>query len=121
MQKNPPANAGDAGDFGSQEDPLEKEFTTHPRALAWKSQGQTGLAGYSPGSLKELDATEHACSHNEYLLIDQNAWWQFNKINNFKNHYLDFSVRNFLIVIFCSQAGPSSQPLSGLEILKQVR
>ena len=50
--------------------PMEKAMATHPRALAWKSQGQNGLAGCSPGSLKELDATEHACSHNKYLLID---------------------------------------------------
>ena len=39
--KNPPANAGDAGDTGSSlgwEDPLEKEMATHSSVSAWKSQ-----------------------------------------------------------------------------------
>ena len=37
--KNPPANAGDAGDVGlilGLEDPLEKEMATHSSILAWK-------------------------------------------------------------------------------------
>jgi len=33
--KNPPVNAGDAGDVG-QEDHLEEEMTTHSKILAWK-------------------------------------------------------------------------------------
>ena len=41
-----------------QEDPLEKEMVTHSSVLAWKSQGQRSLAGYSPWGHKELDKTE---------------------------------------------------------------
>ena len=33
--KNPPANAGNAGDLG-QEDPLEEEMATHSSILAWR-------------------------------------------------------------------------------------
>ena len=39
MVKNPLASAEDTGDevqFLGQEDPLEKEMTTHSRILAWK-------------------------------------------------------------------------------------
>ena len=39
MAKNPPANAGDAGDMNSVsglEDPLEQEMATHSSILAWK-------------------------------------------------------------------------------------
>ena len=39
LVKNPPANAGDAGDLGSipgQEDPLEKEMATHSSVFAWR-------------------------------------------------------------------------------------
>ena len=37
--KNPPANAGDAGDMSSvprQEDPLEKGMATHASIIAWE-------------------------------------------------------------------------------------
>ena len=37
--KNLPANAGDAGDTGSNpgwEDPLEEEMAAHPSILAWR-------------------------------------------------------------------------------------
>ena len=30
------------------DDPLEKDMTTHPSILAWRTHGQRGLAGYSP-------------------------------------------------------------------------
>ena len=43
MVKNPPANAGDAGDAGllprsleTPGDPLEKEMATHSSLLAWE-------------------------------------------------------------------------------------
>ena len=46
--KNLPANAGDVGSIsGSQEDPLEKEMTTHSSI-----HGQRRLVGYSPWNLK---------------------------------------------------------------------
>ena len=37
MVKNPPAIAGDVGWVSGQEDPLEKEMTTHSRILAWET------------------------------------------------------------------------------------
>ena len=39
MVKNPPANAGDAGDTSwilGREDPLEEEMATHSNILVWK-------------------------------------------------------------------------------------
>ena len=30
------------------DDPLEKDMTTHPSILAWRTHVQRGLAGYSP-------------------------------------------------------------------------
>ena len=36
VKKNPPANAGDAGDPLGQEDPLEQEVATYSSTLAWK-------------------------------------------------------------------------------------
>ena len=44
-----------------QEDPLEKGMVTHSSILAWRVQGQSGLAvpqGYSPQGCKEPDMTE---------------------------------------------------------------
>ena len=41
-----------------QEDPLEKEVSTHSSILAWETHGQRSLVGYSPGDRKELDMTE---------------------------------------------------------------
>jgi len=38
--KNPPANAGNAGDMDlGQEDPPEKEMATHSNILAWEIPG----------------------------------------------------------------------------------
>ena len=64
MVKNPPANAGDAGDVGStlgQQGPLEEDMATHSNILAWKIPwtGEPG-ALYSPRGRKEADMTEHA-------------------------------------------------------------
>ena len=61
MVKNPPASVGDTGLILGQEDPLEKEMTTHSRILAWKipwteepgglqsmgSQSRTRLCNYT--------------------------------------------------------------------------
>ena len=41
-----------------QENPLEKEMTTHFSALAWKIHGQRSLVGYTPRGSKESDTTE---------------------------------------------------------------
>ena len=36
MVKNPPATAGEAGQFLGREDPLEEEMATHSSNLAWR-------------------------------------------------------------------------------------
>ena len=57
MVKNPPANAGDAGDAGGipgQEDPLEEEMATHSNILGRKIQRR--LVGYSLWGCKESDS-----------------------------------------------------------------
>ena len=41
-----------------QEDPLEEGMATHSSILAWESQRQKTLTGYSPWGPKELDTTE---------------------------------------------------------------
>ena len=41
----------------AREDPLEKRLAALRSVLAWKSHGQSGLAGYSPWGLKESDTT----------------------------------------------------------------
>ena len=45
-----------------QEDPLEKGMSTHSSSLAWITEGQRNLLGYSPQNHKESDTTE-ATSH----------------------------------------------------------
>ena len=51
--------------FLGQEDPLEKEMTTHSSVLTGESHGQRSLVDYSPRGHKESDMTEqlsmHAC------------------------------------------------------------
>ena len=47
------------------EDPLEKRLAALPSVLAWKSHGQSSLAGYSPWGLKESDTTSQLNS-NKY-------------------------------------------------------
>ena len=52
MGKNPPANAGEAGDGVpslGQEDPLEEGMTTHSSILAWKI-----LWTEEPGGLQSM-------------------------------------------------------------------
>ena len=66
MVKNPPANAGDAGDVGlmpGQEDPLEKEMATYSSTPAWEIPWTEEPAGPSPWGLKEPDTTERALVH----------------------------------------------------------
>ena len=45
-----------------QEDPLEKEMTTHPVFLPGESHGQRCLLGYSPWGHKESDTTSLSLS-----------------------------------------------------------
>ena len=48
MIKNLPAEQETWVQPLGQEDPLEKGMATHSSILAWESQGQRSLAGYSP-------------------------------------------------------------------------
>ena len=67
---NPPVDARDAGDAGSflgQEDPLEKETTTHSSIFAWEIPWSEVLAGYSPWGPKELSMTGQLSMH--YAMI----------------------------------------------------
>ena len=64
--KEPPADAGAAGNVGLSlggQDPLEKGRTTAPALLPGESHGQRSLAGYGPQGYKKSDmaeATEHS-------------------------------------------------------------
>ena len=66
MVKNPPASAREAGDAGSslgQEDPLEKEMTTHSSILAWEipwSEEPGALQSMGPQRVEHDRATEDA-------------------------------------------------------------
>ena len=58
MVKNPPEIQGTwVGSLGWEE-PLKQEMATHSSILAWKSQGQRSLEGYSPWGCKESDMTD---------------------------------------------------------------
>ena len=63
MVKNPPANAGDAGDAVSilgQEDPLEEEMATSSSILAWEIPWTE-----EPGGLQFIGPhrVQHNCAH----------------------------------------------------------
>ena len=63
MVKNPPANAGDAGDMGLtpevERSSWRRRWHPTPVFLPGKSHGQRSLVGCNPWSHKELDKTEH--------------------------------------------------------------
>ena len=88
MVKNQPTKSGDAGETGSipesgrspgggngnslqySSDATEQLSTAHiPVFVPGEFQGQKSLEGYSPGGCKELDTTEHACTHTHTLLV----------------------------------------------------
>ena len=59
--KNPPANAGDAGDTGSslvRKIPRRRKWQRTPVLLPGECHGQRSLAGCSPQGHKESDTTE---------------------------------------------------------------
>ena len=58
MVKNLPAMQETQVQSLGQEDPLEKEMTTHPVFLPGEFHGQRKLVDYSPWGRKELDTTE---------------------------------------------------------------
>ena len=55
--KNPPDKQKTQVQSLGQEDPLEKEITTHSSILAWEIPWTGNLVGYSPWCHKELDTT----------------------------------------------------------------
>ena len=67
--KNLPAMQGTQVWFLGQEDPLGKGMTTQSRVLAWRTQGQRSLVGYSPWSHKKLDKTEQLSTINAYSCV----------------------------------------------------
>ena len=46
-----------------QEDPMEKEMSTHSSILAWRIHGQRSLVGYSPWGHREMAQTELLNNH----------------------------------------------------------
>ena len=75
MVKNPPANAGDAGDRGStpesERSPRVRKWQPPPVFLPGRSHGQRSLVGYSPWGHKESGTTEHTC-----ICEVQRALWE---------------------------------------------
>ena len=61
MEKNPPANAGDARDMGSIPGLERSPRVGNGNSLQYsgKFHGQKSLMGYSPWALKESGVTEH--------------------------------------------------------------
>ena len=70
--KNPPANAGDAGDVGSfpgsEKIPWRRKWQATPVFLPGESHGQRSLATYSPQGHKESDMTEQLSTHTHRVL-----------------------------------------------------
>ena len=59
MEKNPPANAGDAGLIpGFGKIPLEEEMTSHSSILAWRIPWTEEPGGLQSIGLQESDLTE---------------------------------------------------------------
>ena len=73
MVKNPPANAGDAGDMGSIPGSGRSHGEGNGNPLQYSClenlHGQKSLAGYSPCGYKESDMTEHTHTVCTTLLI----------------------------------------------------
>ena len=55
--KNPPPRQKMLVQFPGQEDPLEKDMTTHSSILVWKIPWTEDPGGYSPWGRKESDMT----------------------------------------------------------------
>ena len=74
MIKNPSASGGDEGSIpGSGSFPWRRKWQSTPVFLPGKSNGQRGLAGYSPWGPKESDMTERL-SNKMMLTLMVNAW-----------------------------------------------
>ena len=74
MIKNPSASGGDEGSIpGSGSFPWRRKWQSTPVFLPGKSNGQRGLAGYSPWGPKESDMTERL-SNKMMLTLMVNVW-----------------------------------------------
>ena len=67
MVRNPPADAGDAGLIRVGKMPWRRKWQSTPVLLPEELHGQKSLAGYSPGSCKQLDTTEQLSAHAHTL------------------------------------------------------
>ena len=78
-----------------QEDPLEKEMSTHSSILAWKIPWTRNLVGYSPQSCKELDTTEWLSSTCTILTVS------YPRVTNkliCSPHYKFISPKSYIIM-----------------------
>ena len=71
MVKNPLSNAGDACSLPGQEDPLEKQMTTHYSTLPWEIPGTEEAGGLYivHWGAKESDMTEHALMFVKFSVL----------------------------------------------------
>ena len=53
-----------------QKDPLAKDTATHSSILAWRTQRQSSLVGYSSEGHKEWEITEEV-EHNGWRILEQ--------------------------------------------------
>ena len=76
VEKNPPADAGDARHGFSSwagKIPWRRKWQPAPVFLLGKSHGQRSLVGSSPWGCKESDTTEHARSHIQEATLCRTA------------------------------------------------
>ena len=75
MVKNPPANAGDAGDLGSipgwEKISWWRTWQPTPVFLLGESYGQSSLVGHSPWGGEELEKTEQLTSSSLWTVARQ--------------------------------------------------
>ena len=69
-------------------------MATHCRILAWESQGQRSLAGYSPWSFKELDTVELLAYTHKTEGLSTELRFIF-KCTPYWHHLLHFSLLKF--------------------------
>ena len=68
MVKNPPAKQETWVQSLDQEDPLEKEITTHSNILVWEIPWTEELGGLQSMGCQESDTTEQQNNNNNYQL-----------------------------------------------------
>ena len=91
--KNPPANAGDIGDTGSNpgNTPWRRKWQPTPVFFPGESHGQRSLVGYSPQGHKESDTSEDDLTGTLSILGASkllNAWNTSSTINRNLEHIM---------------------------------